>query len=115
MTESLRYEIDVVRVDDSTNTTNIDSLVVSQDYDDTAGKSKSLKSINAWVELPIADNCKLVKFEADSAVVLREGASGAEQAGVTFYMKKGTISSSFYVKNTTGETIDIQWNTLGEE
>lgn len=115
MSNSLRYEIDVVKIDENYATTVIDSIVVSQDYDSTTEKCRVIKSINEWQELPIASNCKLVKFETDIGLVLREGLTGDEQNDVTFFIKKGTITSSFYVKNTTGLNIPIKWNTLGEE
>lgn len=115
MSDSMRYELEVVKVDESDNLTTLEDIVISQDYDDTTEKCKTLKSINEWVELPIASNCKLVKFEADAGLYFKEGLSGTEQLSVTFYLKKGTMTNSFYVKNTTGSNVDIKWNTLGEE
>lgn len=116
MTEnSLRYNIQTIKVDESQNTTALESIVVSQDYDATTDKCKVLKSINEWIELPVAPSCKIVKFEADAGLLLREGLTGAEQQDVTFFLKKGTINNSFYVKNTTGDQIAIKWNTLGGE
>jgi hypothetical protein len=114
MSSQISHSIQPTDINENEVSTELEALTVSQEYTSQIVKEDLIDS-NSWKELPIASNCKLVILESDSAVTIKEGESGTEQAGVTFLFLKKNISSSFYVKAQDTAQISISWKSYGVE
>jgi len=114
MTQSIRFGIQPTKLVEEGASTAYESILLSQEYLSSTDKEEVINS-NIWLELPICTECKLVIFEADSPVTIKEGSTGTERPDTSFLLEKKTYTESFYVKAQDTVDVNISFKTYGKE